>query len=367
VPPPGSQSPAQSSQAPDLAKVWEAIASMGAALQTLAASFQASPTVPSSGTSSLSPPAPGPKLGGAHANHAPIFSQPIDPKPLVAAVNEFLVYQARLARSDRYLRQLRVVFSSLTKGRRGILVHELTAGAVRAWSESPGWSPGTARRYVADVRGFLEWCRRREWIHSNPAQDVRIQKPRDVRAPKIHTPEEVGRILTTAAAVDLDVCRHLAVRYFAGLRTSEALALSECDLRQVVGLLVVPAAVAKTRRRRVVQICPALKAWLALGGTLRGMRPDSIRRVMRLSGVDCPPNVSRHSWCSYHLALHESAAKTALEAGHAEAILFAHYRALVSRAAALEYFSLRPPQELPAIPNPTESPTRERIQQPAPG
>jgi integrase len=282
--------------------------------------------------------------------------EPIDPKPLVAAINEFLVYQARLGRSDRYLRQLRVVFTSFTKKRGGIMVHELTAGAVRAWSESPGWSPGTARRYVADVRGFLEWCRRREWIHGNPAADIRIVQPRDVRPPQIHTPEEVLRILKTAAAVDLDVCRHLAVRYFAGLRTAEAMALRESDVRQEEALLVVPAAVAKTRRRRAVQICPALAAWLAIGGTLRGMRPDSIRRVMRLSGVDCPPNVSRHSWCSYHLALHESSAKTALEAGHAEAILFAHYRALVSRAAALEYFSLRPPQECPTNPVPPGSP-----------
>jgi hypothetical protein len=40
--------------------------------------------------------------------------------------------------------------------------------------------------------------------------------------------------------------------------------------------------------------------------------------------------------------LHESAAKTALEAGHAEAMLFAHYRALVSKAQALEYFAVTP-------------------------
>lgn len=316
--PPGIRPPAQS---PDLSHVWQALATMGAALQSLAASMgQANPL----------PPRP-PSLPPA----------PTDPRGLAAAVNEFLVYQARLARSDRYLRQLRVVFNSLLKGRRDCMVHELTPADVRRWAEAGRWSQGTARRYVADVRGFLEWCRRREWVLSNPADEVRIPKAVDTRPPPIHTPEEVAAILE-ASRSNLDVTRHLAVRYFAGLRTAEAMALREEDVRIDEGILVVPAAKAKTRRRRVVRICPALAAWLALGGQLRGIRPDTVRQVMRLAGVKCPPNVSRHSWCSYHLALHESAAKTALEAGHAESMLFGHYRALVSQEAAARYFDIRP-------------------------
>lgn len=319
--PPGIRPPAQS---PDLSHVWQALATMGAALQSLAASMgQANPLPP-----------------------RPSFlpSAPTDPRGLAAAVNEFLVYQARLARSDRYLRQLRVVFNSLLKGRRDCMVHELTPADVRRWAEAGRWSQGTARRYVADVRGFLEWCRRREWVLSNPADEVRIPKAVDTRPPPIHTPEEVAAILE-ASRSNLDVTRHLAVRYFAGLRTAEAMALREEDVRIDEGILVVPAAKAKTRRRRVVRICPALADWLALGGQLRGIRPDTVRQVMRLAGVQCPPNVSRHSWCSYHLALHESAARTALEAGHAEAMLFGHYRALVSQESATRYFAIRPQLE----------------------
>lgn len=318
VPPGGTRPPAQS---PDLSTVWQALAEMGAALQTLAASMR--PGTPL-------PPRP-PSLP----------SGPLDPRGLAAAVNEFLVYQARLARSDRYLRQLRVVFNSLLKGRRDCMVHELSAADVRRWADAGRWSQGTARRYVADVRGFLEWCRRRQWCEGNAAHEVRIPKAVDTRTPPIHTPEEVASILE-ASRSNLDVTRHLAVRYFAGLRTAEAMALREEDVRIAEGILVVPAAKAKTRRRRVVRICPALSAWLALGGQLRGIRPDTVRQVMRLAGVKCPPNVSRHSWCSYHLALHESAAKTALEAGHAESMLFGHYRALVSQEAAARYFASRP-------------------------
>jgi integrase len=316
VPHDGMQTPPQSS-----VSVAEALHAIGAALQSLAASLSGGQPVP--------PPRPSLSTG------------PTDPMGLSRAVNEFLTYQARLARSDRYLRQLRTVFGSLAKGRGNLMVHELTPAEVRRWSESGRWSQGTRRRYVSDLRGFMDWCRRRGWCASNPAEDVRIPRMIDTRAPSIHTPAEVSKILECSRG-NLDVTRHLAVRYFAGLRTAEAMALREEDVRQEEGIIVVPARVAKTRRRRVVAIAPNLAQWLALGGTLRGMRPDTIRQVTRLAGVTCPPNVSRHSWCSHHLALHESAAKTALEAGHAEAMLFAHYRALVSKAQAVAYFGLAP-------------------------
>jgi hypothetical protein len=64
--------------------------------------------------------------------------------------------------------------------------------------------------------------------------------------------------------------------------------------------------------------------------------------VARLSGAPWPANVTRHSFVSYHLAAFENAGKTALEAGHSEAMLFAHYRAVVTETTALEFWALRP-------------------------
>jgi len=55
-----------------------------------------------------------------------------------------------------------------------------------------------------------------------------------------------------------------------------------------------------------------------------------------------PRNVTRHSFCSYHLAEWQNAGKTALEAGHTEAMLFAHYREIVTKEAATAFWALRP-------------------------
>jgi hypothetical protein len=72
------------------------------------------------------------------------------------------------------------------------------------------------------------------------------------------------------------------------------------------------------------------------------MSPNTIKAVVRRSGVAWGHNIARHSFVSYHLAEFGNAGRTALEAGHSEAMLFRHYRALVTPAAAAEFWGIRP-------------------------
>ena len=68
----------------------------------------------------------------------------------------------------------------------------------------------------------------------------------------------------------------------------------------------------------------------------------TVRKVIGLSKVKWEHNVTRQSFVSYHLAQFGSAAKTALEAGHNEAMLFKHYRALLTPQAAAEFWGIVP-------------------------
>ena len=69
---------------------------------------------------------------------------------------------------------------------------------------------------------------------------------------------------------------------------------------------------------------------------------DFTAALKRATGVPWHHNVTRHSFVSYHLAKFQNAGKTALEAGHSEAMLFAHYREVVTRPAAKEFWGLFP-------------------------
>lgn len=258
-------------------------------------------------------------------------------------VNEFLLAKARAGRSDRYLRQLRVCLKNFAGGRARTVLDQVNVAQIEKWLRDQEWSPRTQRGYVADVRTMFNYAVRRGYVERNPASAVELPEVVNENKIHVHSPEEARQVLETARRADLDICRHLAVRYFAGVRSAEAHRLRESDLKLEHNLIEVPAVKSKTRSRRLVTIQPNLRAWLALGGELRAVGDMTVRGIIRLSKVDWQHNVTRHSFCSYHLARFDNAAKTALEAGHTEQMLFKHYRALVTPAAAVEYWSITPP------------------------
>ena len=257
-------------------------------------------------------------------------------------VNELLRAKARAARSDRYLRQLRVSLGSFSNGRSNHPVASVTVQEVEKWLFNQNWSPKTMRGYCADIRALFRFAMNRGYVKNNPACGIELPSDAPDKPPAIHTPEEVRAVLEFGRRADLDVMRHLAIRYFAGLRSAEAFRLREEDVKAERGFIEVPASKAKTRRRRLVRIQPCLGAWLALGGVLRPLGEMTVRKVINASKVPWAHNVTRHSFVSYHLAQFESAAKTALEAGHSETMLFAHYREVVTPEDAAKYWAILP-------------------------
>jgi integrase len=144
----------------------------------------------------------------------------------------------------------------------------------------------------------------------------------------------------------------LAIGAFAGLRTSEVLRLVWADIDLVRNFIHVAAAKAKSARRRLVPISPNLVQWLApyaksVGRLYHGPQQSyHLRSAAAASAAGLarwPKNGLRHSFASYHLALHQNAAETSLHLGHASpAMLFEHYRELVTKEEALRYWSIRP-------------------------
>jgi hypothetical protein len=114
------------------------------------------------------------------------------------------------------------------------------------------------------------------------------------------------------------------------------------DLARAV--ITIPAAVAKTGRKRVVTIQPNLARWLARYGLAilpagHDRAVKAIRAAHRLAH-----DVLRHSFISYHVAAFRSKGDTALQAGNSEAVIDAHYLNLPTVPEALEFWELSPRQ-----------------------
>jgi integrase len=261
---------------------------------------------------------------------------------VIELVNEFLLAKARADNSDRYLRQLKVVLSSFANGRTRHPIDQVKAPELEKWIRVHDWKPRTAKGYLDSVKTLFSFAVKRGYLDRNPALGVELPRGAATAPIGVHTPDQVRQVLDTARRADLDVCRVLAVRYFAGLRSAEAHRIRESDLKLDQGFLEVPASKSKTRSRRLVTIQPNLRAWLDLGGELRAVGDMTIRKVIKLSQVDWVHNATRHSFVSYHLAEFQNAGKTALEAGHSEQMTFSHYRAIVTPAAAKEFWGILP-------------------------
>lgn len=279
---------------------------------------------------------------GRHLASLPVAPVADDFYTVVQTVNEFLLAKARAGRSDRYLRQLRVSLSHFSGGRARLPISAVSIGDIEAWLDSSDWAVRTQRGYLSDVRTMFNFAVRRGLVERNPASAVELPVDDGGEPPVIHAPEQVKKVLDKAREMHPETCRHLAVRYFAGLRSAEAHRMTEENILLDRGVIEVPAKKAKTRRRRLITIQPNLRAWLALDGKLGPIGDMTIRAVIRASKVEWHHNVTRHSFVSYHLAQFQNAAKTALEAGHTEQMLFAHYRELVTQAQATEFWSIKP-------------------------
>lgn len=267
---------------------------------------------------------------------------PGEPVAVREAVNEFLNAKARAQRSDPHLKHLLASLNDFARSHARMTLDQVKPADISGWLSMGGWSITTRRHYLGDLSIFFNWTIKQGYIERNPCKAIELPAVQKFKPPVIHAPEEVRTVLETARHYNQDVCRHLAIRYFAGVRTSEAHLMREEHLKLDQNLIEVPAANAKTRRRRLITIQPNLRAWLDLGGELRPIGLMTVRSTIRLSKVPWGANVTRHSFVSYHVARFENASKTALEAGNSEQMVFAHYRALVTPAAAAEYWSIVP-------------------------
>ena len=263
---------------------------------------------------------------------------------LVDLANSFMESKVQAVRSDNYLRVLLGQVRHFVTGRESRSVYSITSAEIEHWLHSRKWAPKTKRGHLLTLRNLFNWAVARQLLAVNPA--LAVDMPAAVeRLPVVLTPPQVRQLLESALVSDPSACRCLAVRFFAGLRTSEAVNLEEKEI--LPGFVEVTAAKAKTRRRRLVRILPVLRAWLAVTAAAGGRLPlpqfnNRLAAVVKLGGVPWAPGAARHSFASYHLARFRSSASTALECGHTEAILFSNYREIVTPAAARAFFGLFP-------------------------
>lgn len=259
----------------------------------------------------------------------------------------WLEAKGKANRRPRTLRDAQSKVRPFVYEHQGRSVASLTTFDVEQWLDERDFTPVTRAAYLRQLHGFFAFALKRRFISVNPVAAIdkpSVERPR----PRVFTVEETRRILGTAAAVAPEMVPYLAIGIFAGLRPENELGLLDWrDIDLVDRTIRVTAATAKKRRERFVDMSDNLLDWLRPYHQSEGQvffSRRTLREIIRESGVSWSQDIMRHTFASYHLAIHKNAALTAMQLGHAgnASVLFEHYRNLVRPSAAKEFWRLRP-------------------------
>lgn len=249
--------------------------------------------------------------------------------------------------------------------------------------DMPDAAPRTRRNHKNALSEFFGWLVDQQHTPSNPAAGIKKRMlPREEKKEiRFLSLEEVERYLRAAERFDPELVAHEVVQLIAGVRADDEMA----DFRAEFVLpatkeIVIPASIAKTETREVINtVEPVFWEWWATYGPKIGLlRPKNygprwdrlrilarvgdparadelaklpIKHLKRLPGLlaqavnEWPWNARRRTFCTFHVALHQSADRTALIMRHRGSPYTLHnsYRGLgITPEQGKKYFELRP-------------------------
>ncbi len=294
-------------------------------------------------------------------------------KAVLDLIEEY-INECRAAQTDpAYHRNLRLILTLFGRSTNGVMLPDISTEQIDAWLQGVKWQMTTRKAARQRLITFSRWAKKRGYLGmENRAFEVALDYNVLPKEAEIFTPEEMRRVL--AAAGSSPILPLIAIGAFSGMRHTEIVRLDWSEVLWDRNLIEVKGYKSKTRARRLVPLLDNLRAWIEPFAqksgpvVVHGHPSAATGRVAEKAGVAWKKNALRHSFCSYRLAMTDDGAKTALESGHSQHVLFRHYRALVSRETAEEWFSIYPKGREPAKKEPQPGnviPMDEEVVRPA--
>jgi len=228
---------------------------------------------------------------------------------------------------------------------------DISANEMEDWLRSMEIGPRTRKNYRTAIATMTAYAKARGYVPRdwNEIENIQVGK---IKKENIHifAPHELERLLNAAPEKALPI---IALGAFAGVRLAEITRLDWSAINFESGFITVEAHAAKTARRRLIPILPALKSWLepivAKTGPIcvYAFPANSLMDYAKTAGIKWHQNILRHSFISYRLADIQNINQVALEAGNSSQMIFSNYRELTTPAKAASWFRIFRPTTAP--------------------
>ena len=275
---------------------------------------------------------------------------------------------------DTRNRLKRFLGSKLSLQPLGFFATDAGTKALEKWLDALPVGPTTFNNYRRHLSIFFGWAVKNSKLPRNPCAQIeeRRKKRSEEQEAEIITPAEFRSLLLVAkgtlAGVTEDerwnpgLLAGVALQGFCGIRAKEMTRLEWKAVDFEEGHVLVSKGQGKTRKGRLIPLPEACRAWLKdVAGKSGPVVPNEyqkkvsgLRAIMRspsqatrsapgFVSSEMPDNCLRHSFATYHLALHKSEAETSRLMGNSPGVLRDNYEALVLSAPRLapEWFKVR--------------------------
>jgi integrase len=274
---------------------------------------------------------------------------------------------------ERSLRDFRTRSERFSEFFGDCLIGDLTKEDIKAWVQSLELSGRSNKNYLDVVSELLKHAMQSRLILENPLDFLTDLERKELcgsdlsKEPAILSVNEAELLMNAAYEHrELGLLPFITLGLFCGLRTEEIKRLNweNVHLDDDTPFVTVGADIAKKGRIRNIDIPENAQLWLSLCRKDRGeiiANPylaylyRRLHKLLENAGIGektndgefktrWENNSMRHSFGSYHFALHGDSLETSRLLGHkaGDAVLFAHYRALAKKSDGEKFFAIKP-------------------------
>jgi len=262
------------------------------------------------------------------------------------AVNRFTEAKKDEGMSDLYLKDIRGYLGRFA-GHFQCNIATIQPEDLRAYLGAMKVGPVAKNNHRRLLVALFNFARNEGWLRANEettAQRLGAYKVKESEV-EIFTPSEVAKLLANA---EEDFLPWIVLIAFGGVRNEElrkGLVWESINFDR--GYLIVPAQIAKTNRKRKIDLPENALEWLAPYRNRTGPIFDKdfrkpLKRACDTARVKYKRNALRHSFGSYRMETVKNAGQVALEMGNSAAIVMKHYFDILEARAAREYWKIRP-------------------------
>ena len=270
--------------------------------------------------------------------------------PMSQLIEPFAESRLAMGTHADYVADIRRQLKRLVEAFPGKPVNQLRTVDLDQWLGALKWHPVTKNNVRKLFVTFGNWCKRNGYLATNrpsPFDGMVIYKVPPTKI-GIYSPPQLASMLRITSEENPDLLPWVVCAAFTGARVAELMKLEWSQLNFERGFVEVASEKVRTKARRLVPMCDAMKVWLLPHRKKDGrinsyVAPNqALARLLEPHGIKMCDNGFRHSYISYRVATIHDTARVALEAGNSPDVIFQHYRELVSPEEAAQWFCVKP-------------------------